>query len=193
MIDKQTMALAKAAGCHTIKFGLESGDQAVLDRSNKGYKLEQAIHTFQWADEIGLSTHAHCMIGMPGDTERTINKTIGFVKALNPTTATFGICTPYPGSPLFDEVAAVFPEIGDGTASDLSKLHVSGLFNHVYTDLPTERLAYLLRKAYRSFYLRPCVFLKFLKQMKTKDDLKRIGLAGANVLDFALFGDREKT
>ena len=36
MIDFETMKLAKKAGCHTINFGIESGDQTVLDRVQKG-------------------------------------------------------------------------------------------------------------------------------------------------------------
>jgi radical SAM superfamily enzyme YgiQ (UPF0313 family) len=190
MIDFETMELAKKAGCHTIKFGIESGDQRVLDTSHKGYKLEQAYQTFQWAYELGIATHAHCMLGMPGDNEETIQKTIQFVKNLNATTATFGICTPYPGAPLYDEVLQVYPEIGDGSSSDLSKLHVEGLFNAIYADITREKLEQYLPKAYRSFYLRPKVFLTMLKQIRSIDDIKRITLSGARVLDFALFSNK---
>lgn len=188
MIDFETMKLAKKAGCHTIKFGIESGDQTVLDRVQKGYTLEQAYQTFQWANDAGLATHAHCMLGMPGDNEETIKKTIRFVKALKATTATFGICTPYPGAPLYDDVVKVFPEINDGSSSDLSKLHVQGLFNHLYADISREALERSVVKAYRSFYLRPQLFLTILKQIRSLDDLKRVTLSGANVIDFALFG-----
>lgn len=189
MIDFDTMQLAKEAGCHTIKFGIESGDQRVLDRSRKGYKIEQAYQTFQWAHELGVATHAHCMLGMPGDNENTIQKTIQFVKELNATTATFGICTPYPGAPLYDEVLQNHPEIGDGSSSDLSKLHVEGLFNELYADITKEKLERYITKAYRSFYLRPQIFLSMLKQIRSLDDIKRISLSGARVLDFAFFGN----
>ena len=44
---------------------------------------------FKLAKEIGISTHAHCMLGMPGDTEASIEQTINFVLEIEPTTATF--------------------------------------------------------------------------------------------------------
>ena len=189
MIDKETIGLAKRAGCHTIKFGVESGDQTILDKSNKGYIIEKAYETFKWAEEVDISTHAHCMLGMPGDNEKSIKKTINFVKELNATTASFGICTPYPGAALYDEVLRLYPEIGDGSSSDLSKLHISGLFNEIYADIKKEELEEYVKKAYRSFYLRPKVFYQLLKQIRTIDDIKRITLAGARILDFALFGE----
>ena len=188
MIDFDTMKLAKEAGCHTIKFGIESGVQEILDRSRKGYTLEHAYKTFAWANELGMATHAHCMLGMPGDTEESIKTTIQFVKDLHVTTATFGICTPYPGAPLYDEVLAVHPEIGDGSSSDMSKLHVEGLFNELYADITKEKLEGYITKAYRSFYLRPSLFLTILQQIRTVDDIKRVSLAGARVIDFAVFG-----
>jgi anaerobic magnesium-protoporphyrin IX monomethyl ester cyclase len=189
MIDKETMEYAKEAGCHTIKFGVESGVQSILNRSRKGYQIRQAHDTFKWANEVGMATHAHCMLGMPGDNETTIKETIKFVKELNTTTATFGICTPYPGAPLYDDVLKIFPEIGDGSSSDLSKLHTDGTFNEVYTDIKKEDLERYVKKAYRSFYMRPKVFLDFIKQIRSIEDIKRITLAGARVLDFALFGN----
>lgn len=189
MIDKETMSVAKKAGCHTIKFGVESGVQEILDISNKGYRIEEAIETFKWAKEVGISTHAHCMLGMPGDNEETIKQTIRFVKHIDPTTATFGICTPYPGAPLYEDVLKVHPEIGDGSSVDLSKLHVEGLFNEVYTDISKIKLDKYVKKAYRAYYLRPRMILRFIKQMKSIDDFKRITLSGARVIDFALFGN----
>jgi radical SAM superfamily enzyme YgiQ (UPF0313 family) len=128
------------------------------------------------------------MLGTPGENEETVRKTIKFVLELNTTTASFGICTPYPGAPLYYEVLELYPEIGDGSSSDLTKLHIKGLFNEIYTDLSKEKLEKYIKKAYQKFYMRPSIFFKFITQIKSLDDIKRISLAGARVLDFALFG-----
>jgi len=189
MIDKEMMQLAHDAGCHTIKFGIESGVQEILDRMNKGYKVEQAYQVFEWIHEVGIHAHAHVMLGNPGDSAETIERTIQYVKELAPATATFGICTPYPGTPLFAEVAEKFPEIKDGTNSDFSKLHVEGLYNEHYTSLTQEELKGYVQKAYRSFYARPTYIAKTARQqLRGMDDVKRLSIAASNVLDFALRG-----
>lgn len=188
-IDPDTMALARRAGCHTIKFGIESGSQEVLDGMKKGYRVEQAQKIFYAARRIGINTHAHVMLGNPGDTPETVEATIEFVKALAPTTATFGICTPYPGTPLFESVARMAPQLLDGTSSDLSKLHVEGLFNAFYCSVPPEDLPRLVRRAYRRFYLRPGYMTRLaFSQVRSLDDLKRCLIAGTRILDFVLRG-----
>jgi radical SAM superfamily enzyme YgiQ (UPF0313 family) len=188
-IDAGTMEAAGKAGCHTIKFGIESGSQAILDGMRKGYRLEQAHDIFRAARRMGMNTHAHVMLGNPGDTVKSIEDTIEFVKRLAPTTATFGICTPYPGTPLFEAVAEKHPEIKDGTSSDLSKLHVEGLFNALYCDVTGAELNRLVRRAYRSFYLRPgCLLNLAARQVRSLGDLKRCLIAGSRVLDFICRG-----
>lgn len=190
MIDKEMMQLAKDAGCHTIKFGIESGDQVILDRLRKGYTIEQAYQVFKWVHEVGIHAHAHVMLGNPGDTRETMDRTVDFVKELNPGTATFGLCTPYPGTPLFDEVVEMHPEIKDGSQSDLSKLHTEGLFNELYTSLKKKELEEYVQKAYREFYLRPSYVLgTAISQLRGVDDVKRLSIAASNVVDFALRGE----
>jgi len=188
-IDPETMLLARKSGCHTIKFGIESGSQEILDGMRKGYRIPEARAIFKAARSMGMNTHAHVMLGNPGDTPESIEATIEFVKELAPTTATFGICTPYPGTPLFESVAAKHPEIRDGSTSDLSKLHVEGLFNELYCAVPGADLQRLVRLAYRRFYLRPGYMLSLAaRQVRSLEDLKRCLIAGTRVLDFVFRG-----
>ncbi len=189
MVDKQTMELIKKAGCHLIKTGVESGVQEILDRVKKGIKIEQTRNLFKWANETGIDTHAHAMLGMPGETEESLKRTVDFILELKPTTATFGICTPYPGAPLFEEVLRLSLELEDGTGSDFSKLHTQGLFNEYYTGLKRSGLEKGVKLAYRKFYWRISYILETLRRIKGINDLKRFTVAGLNIFDFSLQGD----
>jgi radical SAM superfamily enzyme YgiQ (UPF0313 family) len=189
MIDEETIALARRAGCHTLKFGVESGSQKILDGIKKGYRLEEGLRVFAAARKHGMATHAHTMIGNPGDTPETVGKTIDYVLALNPTTATFGICTPYPGTPLFEEVRKIAPEIGDGSHTDLSKLHVEGLFNEYYCHVDKQQLPKLVRRAYRRFYMRPKYWAQCCREtLRTVHDIKRVALASTRLFEFIFQG-----
>lgn len=185
-VDKDMMTLMKKAGCHTIKFGVESGVQQILDNIKKGINIGQTRETFKLAHEVGINTHAHIMLGCPGDTRDTIDATISFVKEIDPTTVTFGICTPYPGTALFDEVAHKNRDIQDGSSCGLNVVHEHAFYNEYFTDLSSEELEKAVTQAYRSFYFRPKYVLKTLSKVRDLGDLKRIILAGSNVFEFGM-------
>ena len=136
-----------------------------------------------------METYAHVMLGSPGQTENTFNETIKFVKEISPTTATFGICTPYPGTELFSRVVQRYPEIQDGSACDLKRLHTRGFFNEAFTHLTREELEKDIIRVYRRFYLRPSYLIRSLGRIRSKDELKRLILAGTNIFSFSLKGE----
>lgn len=189
MITKDMMSLMKKAGCHMIKFGVESGVQCILNNVKKGITIEKTREVFKWAHEIGIDTHAHVMVGMPGDTKETIETTINFVKKIDPTTATFGICTPYAGTPLLNEVISKDPSIKDGSTLSKIQLHVEAYYNKCYTKVSDKDLKKYVKNAYRSFYFRPSYILKWLGRIKNVDELRRVVLAGANIFSFGVGKD----
>jgi radical SAM superfamily enzyme YgiQ (UPF0313 family) len=190
LVNEEMLSLMKKAGCYLIKFGVESGVQRILDNSKKGIKVTDIERTFKLCKEAGIDTHAHIMIGMPGDTQETVKKTIQFVCAIKPTTASFGICTPYPGTPLFEYVKNKCSEIKDGSGINLKVLHVRGDYNKYYCDIYGRKLKKYLLYAYRKFYLRPGYIVKLFKnQIKSKQDFKRIFISGVNIIDFAIRGE----
>lgn len=187
-IDKEMMILMKKAGCHMIRFGVESGVQQLLDNVQKGIKVDNTREVFKLAHEVGMDTHAHMMIGIPGETRATIEETIKFILEIDPTIVTFGILTPYPGTELFLKLREHHPEFGDGTAMDLSKLHTHAFYNEFFTELSAEDLQKYIRKVYRKFYLRPQYIWKWLRKIKSLDEFKRIILAATNVFGF-IYGE----
>lgn len=189
ILDRESISLMKKAGCHLIKFGVESGVQEILDRAKKGIRISQTRETFLWANETGIDTHAHVMLGMPGEDRNTIEATIKFIEEIRPTTVSYGICTPYPGSLLFKEVESRYPGIKDGSAVDLSTLHTRCFFNECFTSLKQGQLEKSVRHAYLRFYMKLPYILSSLKRIKNMDDLKRYFIAGLKIFDFSLRGE----
>ncbi|MBU1850297.1 MAG: B12-binding domain-containing radical SAM protein [Nanoarchaeota archaeon] len=185
MITKEMLVLMKKAGCHMIKFGVESGVQEILNNVKKGIKISKTREVFKWTHEVGIDTHAHMMLGMPGETKKTIEQTIKFAKEIDPTTVTFGICTPYAGTPLFKEVVKKDPTIKDGAALGKIRVHIDAFYNKNYTNVSNRDLQRYLKKAYKSFYFRPSYLFKWLFKIRSFDELKRVILAATNVFSFA--------
>lgn len=188
-VDKELLRLMKKAGCHLIRFGVESGAQEILNAIQKDITIEQTEQTFKWMHEVGLDTHAHLMLGMPGETIQTINRSISFVKKIDPTVITVGMCTPYPGTKLFDSVCKAHPEINDGSICDLQYLHTKSFYNEVFCELSAEELSNNVRRFYREFYLRLPYLLKWLRRVATPEEFRRVVLAGVNIFDFIFRGE----
>jgi len=190
-VDRGLMIKMKNAGCHMLRFGVESGVQRILDNINKGIRIDMTRKTFKWANEIGMETHAHVMIGCVGDTMDTVNHTIRFIREIEPTTATFGAFTPFPGTEVFDMVKEKVPEIEDGTACDLSKIHTIGFHSYVFTELTDKEIGLMVKEAYKRFYLRPGYILNRMKTLRSLGELRRIVSAGIEVFSFSAGDDSD--
>ena len=101
-IQRQTLEMMKMAGCTGVKFGMETADDTVLRRLRKGLTLDMARKTLANCKELGIRTHLTYAIGLPGDTEETIKKTLKFAQEQG-TAYQVSIATPFPGTPLYAE------------------------------------------------------------------------------------------
>lgn len=101
-LDEELMKKMKQAGCHTLFIGVESGDKEMIKRMKKAIDLNQTKEVFRLARKIGLKTQAFFMLGLPGETQETIRKTISFAKELKPFSAQFAVAIPHPGSELYN-------------------------------------------------------------------------------------------
>lgn len=186
-IDRELVFLMKKAGCHLIKFGAESGNQQVLDNVKKGITLDQSRNVFKWCRDAGINTHAHFMVGMPGDTPETMEETLQFACEVDPSTVTFGVCTPYPGTPLFRDIAKIDSSIGDGAENaNIDRLHTEGDYNSLYCSVDGQELNKTVKRFYRRFYLRPGYIFRSLVRIKNTNMLRNLIIGGFNVLTFAV-------
>ncbi len=91
------------SGCITLFLGVESADQQQLDRVNKQITIDKIRQAFKLSRENDIRTIASVVLGMPGDTKESIERTIKFVRELNPSYALFSLATPYPGTRFYQE------------------------------------------------------------------------------------------
>ena len=94
----------KAAGCTDVWFGVESGSNKVLNSMDKGISIERTQKVFKWAHEVKLMTVANVILGFPTETKESIWETVKFIEKLDPNDVGYYIATPYPGTPMYNQV-----------------------------------------------------------------------------------------
>jgi len=145
----------KQAGCVLIMYGVESGDQAILNRLKKGITINQVRETFTISRQAGLKTQANFLIGSPGETSATISKTIRLAKEIKPDFVYFDYLFPYPGTELY-RMALENNWLPEGfEPSDMKEFQCP--LNA--TLMSTAHLRRMLDLAYRSFYFRPRIII----------------------------------
>ncbi len=102
-IDLETLKLMKRAGCFGLGIGIESGSDRMLQVINKKTTVEMNKKACALVKEAGLSLGNSFMIGIPGETEVEIRKTLDFIKNVSLNTVGIGIFRPLPGSPFYYE------------------------------------------------------------------------------------------
>ncbi len=83
-ISEELLQKMKDAGCITLFLGVESADQQSLNALNKNITINKIKKTFEITRKLGVRTIASVVLGMPGDTRKSIENTIKFVKKLEP-------------------------------------------------------------------------------------------------------------
>jgi radical SAM superfamily enzyme YgiQ (UPF0313 family) len=83
-----------------VNIGIESGDQDILDAHKEGVTLGDIRRDVTALYQSGLHVKGLFMIGFPGETARSIEKTIEFACSLPLKDANVTAFTPYPGAPI---------------------------------------------------------------------------------------------
>ena len=110
--------LIKASGCVGLVFGVESGNQRILDYIEKKITVEQVYTVAKKLQCFGIHGAFHFMVGFPGESLHEMWDTLYLLFSLQKVNPSFNflgpsIFTPYPGMPLLDECVAmgfVMPE-----------------------------------------------------------------------------------
>jgi radical SAM superfamily enzyme YgiQ (UPF0313 family) len=148
-LDFELLARLRGVGLRAINFGVESVLSSTLRRvGRRPIPQEHQLDVMRWCRELGIATAAFFVIGFPTDDWSSIAATIDFAVEMSPTFAQFKILTPYPGTPLWKQMAPAVTE------TDWERFDgFTPTFDH--PNLTREELRFLLGAAYSRFYMRP--------------------------------------
>ena len=150
-IDLELLKLMKRAGCYSLSYGIESGNQDILNKMRKGQTLEQCKNAVKLTKQVGMECIGFFMFGNIGENRKTMEETIEFAKSLDLDIAQFHILVPYPGT----ESRRIIEEEGkilvDGW-KNYDNLAGKAIFEH--GELTKELMEKMHKKAYKEFYLR---------------------------------------
>jgi len=166
LLDRTMLQKMAEAGCQSILFGVESGDEAVLKRTQKDLDLEQVNRMVRECKEFGISTIASFIMGLPLDSKESLNQTIDYACRLNPTYAQFHQARDFFSHRSWKEL---------GTVDDNWKEMASSINGLAYipNGMTQKELSRLLAKAYIKFYLSPSKLRLFRKELRSSQDLHR--------------------
>jgi radical SAM superfamily enzyme YgiQ (UPF0313 family) len=103
-LDESLLEAMRKAGCDGINVGVETGDPEVLRTEAKvGLTHDRLARTVQNARGLGIKVHFLLMVGLPGETRKSLYLTHRLVHDLRPDSIGVTIVTPYPGTPLYEE------------------------------------------------------------------------------------------
>ncbi|MBI4454076.1 cobalamin B12-binding domain-containing protein [Candidatus Woesearchaeota archaeon] len=166
-IDLELLKLMKKAGCIRLRYGVESGDQSILNLMRKGTTIDQIRKVFKWSHEVGIETFAYFIIGYYSETPQTMQNTINFAKEINPDWAMFTVATPLPKTHLH-ELALKDNLIPQNYWEEFTELKRNDRLPYLVPDADK-----WVKKAYRSFYFRPSFVIKKIRKLNSWDTLKK--------------------
>jgi len=172
LVTAEMLGHMKRAGCNSIKVGVESGSEDVLQRMNKGTTLDQIRHAAELLRNVGIYWTAYFLIGTPGETVEDIYKTRDFMYEIRPDFASLGVYEPFPGPAMFADGVRRSLVKPDMTLEDFYTM----LPNHYYKadarrqldTMEPERFAALEKEVKEQFHIYNKQFTRILRRARSR-------------------------
>jgi len=139
----------KRAGCWQISYGIESGNQKILNFAKKAIRIDQIEKAVRLTHKAGILAKGYFILGLPHETEQTIRNTIRFAKSIPLHDISVFTLTPFPGSRMFD-----IAEQHGTIVKDFEKMNLLEVV-YVPRGLSKSKLLDYQRLFMKQFYLRP--------------------------------------
>ena len=158
--DYETLKAMADAGARLLIVGFESGDPQILKNIKKGATVEMARAFVKNCRELGIVIHGDFIIGLPGETKQSIERTIEFAKELDTQTIQVSVAHAFPGTELY-EYAVRNKVLASEAAAD------SGGYQLPHIDYPglrREEMMAAVNRFYDSYYFRPHVVWRIVRE-----------------------------
>lgn len=167
-VDEELLRLMKEAGCYGTSMGIESGNQEIINIMGKSTTLDTIRRAVKLIKEAGLVSTGFFIMGLDGETEKTLQDTIDFAKELKLDFPKVMIAVPLPGTPLFNKWSAE----GRVKSYDWSRyvFHPEEGLVYEHPNLKFETIYKYYNKFYRELYFSSAFILRrFWRDLKTGD------------------------
>lgn len=162
-IDEELLAYMKKAGVQWISYGVESGNDGILNKCGKNTTGKQILHAYDITRKAGIGTHAGIILGHIGETYKSALDSIRFLQELRPDYAGIATLIPFPGSYAWDYCK-------ENNISLPSNWSDFGMVNSVpiavNSELSPKKLLKLRDKAVLSYYANPGRMIRLLSDKR---------------------------
>lgn len=184
-VDQELLKLLKRAGCWMVSLGIESGDQALLQRHGRALDVEATADTVRMIRRSGLRAKGLLMLGLPGETLESIRKTRDYALSLRLDDVNLAKFTPFPGAPLYADIR----EHG-GFQEDWERMDCMH-FLFVPHGLDQETMEREFVEFYKRHYTSPRAMWDKVRMLwRSPDSWRRFLLHLGDFLRFARSGER---
>src|SRR5438552_9511608 len=169
--DYETLKAMADAGARLLIVGFESGDDQILKNIKKGATVEMARTFAKNCKKLGIRVHGDFIIGLPGETKETIQKTIELAKELDSETIQVSIAHAYPGTELHQQLERSHIPINLLMADS----HGHQLPHIEYPKLSRQEMMSAVNRFYDEYYFRPSVVWRIVREaLWNGDERKRL-------------------
>jgi len=181
-VPRKTLEVLKANGLRLLLVGYESGNQQILHNIKKGLRIDVARQFTRDCHELGIVIHGTFILGLPGETEETIEETINYAKEIDPHTIQVSLAAPYPGTFLYKQATE------NGWFDNGNDLLTDGgnqIAQLSYPHLPASVIFDKVEEFYKRFYFRPSKIWSIVSEMlRDWNMMKRRLREGVEFFDF---------
>ena len=176
-MDDEMAALMYKSGCRLVSIGVESGSQRMLNNIGKRTTLDDIRNTVKILKKNKIKIYNYFVIGLPWETEETVEETVKFAIELDSNFISFYTATPLPGTKFF--AYAMTNNLVEGNLDFRSAYYQPVVKSH---ELSRERIFELHKLAVKRYYLRPGFIIKTLLSLRSFSEFKNYIKAGLNLI-----------